>query len=67
MSEAFGRGITHIDARGYYSGSEQTIVFFVVNRFQIAKMKNIIMEIDPNAFVAISEVTDMLGKSVHSK
>lgn len=64
LSEAFGRGITHIDARGYYSGSEQTIIFFVVNRFQIARMKNIITEIDPNAFVAISEVSDMLGKSV---
>jgi len=65
LSEAFGRGITHIDARGYYSGSEQTIIYFVVNRFQIAKMKNIITSIDPNAFVAISEVSDMMGKSVH--
>jgi len=65
LSEAFGRGITHIDARGYYSGSEQTIIYFVVNRFQIAKMKNIITAIDPNAFVAISEVSDMMGKSVH--
>ena len=67
LSEAFGRGITHIDARGYYSGSEQTIIFFVVNRFQIARMKNIITAIDPNAFVSISEVSDMMGKSVHSK
>ena len=65
LSEAFGRGITHIDSRGYYSGKEQTIIFFVVNRFQIAKMKNIITEIDPNAFVSISEVSDMMGKSVH--
>ena len=65
LSEAFGRGITHIDSRGYYSGKEQTIIFFVVNRFQIAKMKNIITAIDPNAFVSISEVSDMMGKSVH--
>ena len=65
LSEAFGRGITHIGARGYYSGQDQTIIYFVVNRFQIARMKSIIMEIDPNAFVAISEVSDMLGKSVH--
>ena len=64
LSEAFGRGITHIDARGYYSGSEQTIIFFVVNRFQIARMKNIVTAIDPNAFITISEVSDVLGRSV---
>ena len=64
LSEAFGRGITHIDARGYYSGSEQTIIFFVVNRFQIARMKNIVTAIDPNAFITISEVSDVLGRSI---
>ena len=33
----------------YYSGKEQTLVYFVVNRFQIAKMKAIIQEVDPDA------------------
>lgn len=64
LSEAFGRGITHIDAKGYYAGKEQTIIYFVVNRFQIAKMKNIVAEIDGNAFVTISEVSDMMGSSI---
>ena len=50
--------------QGYYSGKEQTLVYFVVNRFQIAKMKAIIQEVDPDAFVSISEVSDMLGSSV---
>ena len=40
------------------------MVYFVVNRFQIAKMKAIIQEADPNAFVSIAEVSDMLGSSV---
>lgn len=64
LSEAFGRGITHIDAKGYYAGKEQTIIYFVVNRFQIAKMKDIVSEIDENAFVTISEVSDMMGSSI---
>lgn len=64
LSEAFGRGITQLAARGYYSGREQTMVYFVVNRFQIAKMKAIIQEVDPHAFIAIAEVSDMLGSSV---
>lgn len=64
LSDAFGRGITHIGARGYYSGQEQTIIYFVVNRFQIAKLKSIVSDIDPDAFITIAEVSDVLGKSV---
>lgn len=67
LSEAFGHGITHIDAKGYYAGKEQTIIYFVVNRFQIAKMKDIIAEIDENAFVTISEVSDVMGSSLKSR
>ena len=64
LSEAFGRGVTHIGAKGFYSGKDQTIIYFVVNRFQVARMKQIVTSIDPNAFVSISEVSDLLGKSV---
>lgn len=67
LSEAFGHGITHIDAKGYYAGKEQTIIYFVVNRFQIAKMKDIIAEIDENAFVTISEVSDVMGSSLKNR
>lgn len=65
LSDAFGRGITHIDARGYYSGTEQTIIYFVVNRFQIAKMKALVTQADPDAFITIADVSDVLGRSVH--
>ena len=64
LSEAFGRGITLIEAKGYYSGADQTVIYFVVNRFQIAKLKALVTEIDPNAFITISEVSDILGRSV---
>lgn len=67
LSQAFGRGITHIDAKGYYAAKEQTIIYFVVNRFQIAKMKDIVAEIDENAFVTISEVSDMMGRSLKNE
>lgn len=64
LSEAFGKGVTHIDARGYFSGRDQTIIYFVVNRFQVARMKQLVAGIDPNAFVSISEVSDLFGRSV---
>ena len=64
LSEAFGRGITHIGAKGYYSGADQTIIYFVVNRFQIGRLKALVTEIDPAAFITISEVSDVLGRSL---
>ena len=64
LSEAFGRGITHISAKGYYSGADQTIIYFVVNRFQIGRLKALVTEIDPTAFITISEVSDVLGRSL---
>ncbi len=58
MSE-FKCGTTLMPATGGYSNSEKTVIYFVVNRFQIYKMKNIIRTIDPKAFVAISDVADV--------
>ncbi len=59
LMEAFECGTTKIAARGGYSNADKTIIYFVVNRFQIAKMRNIIQKIDPKAFVTISEVADV--------
>lgn len=64
LSDTFERGITQIDAWGYYSGEPKTAIYFVVNRFQIVKLKSILSKVDPDAFVTISEVSDMMGSSV---
>lgn len=62
MSE-FGCGITLIDAKGGFSGTERKVLYFVVNRFQVMKMKNIVHAIDPLAYITLSEVADIF--SVH--
>lgn len=67
LADTFEKGITHIGAKGYYSDTEQTIIYFVVNRFQISKLKNIVKEIDKNAFITISDVSDVLGRSVKKR
>ncbi|MDE6385580.1 MAG: YitT family protein, partial [Eubacterium sp.] len=67
LSETFGYGITHIDAKGYYKNSEQTIIYFVVNRFQIARMKSIIEEYDPGAFVTINDISEFMGSDIKIK
>ena len=67
ISDEFGRGITQIEARGYYSGQRKCAIYFVVNRFQLTKLKNIIHEIDPYAFITVTEISDVLGTSSKSK
>ena len=55
----FSCGTTKIAAKGGYSNTDKTIIYFVVNRFQIARMRSIIHSIDKGAFVTISEVADV--------
>ena len=61
LSAAFEQGTTNIPARGGYSNKEKTVIYFVVNRFQISKMKDIVHTIDPEAYLTISEVADVLS------
>lgn len=64
LSKAFETGVTQISSKGYYEGKDKTIIYFVVNRFQIGKMKEIVSSIDASAFVTITEVADIMRKSV---
>jgi uncharacterized membrane-anchored protein YitT (DUF2179 family) len=63
LSSAFETGTTKIDAVGGYSNSNKTVVYFVVNRFQVTKMKDIVREIDPKAYITISEVADVFANN----
>lgn len=67
LSEEFGRGITQISAKGYFSGADNCVVYFVVNRFQIPKVKKLVAEADASAFVTITEISDVMGSSVKQK
>lgn len=60
LMTAFECGTTKIAATGGYSSAEKTVIYFVVNRFQIAKMRNIILAIDPKAYVTVSDVADVM-------
>lgn len=63
LSELFESGITRVEAEGGYSGKKLTIVYFIVNRFQVPKMNNAVHEIDPSAFIAIHEISDVFKKN----
>lgn len=59
LTEEFESGMTRVEAQGGYSGAPKTIIYFVVNRFQVTKMKSIVHRIDPLAYITISEVADV--------
>lgn len=59
LSEAFECGITVMEASGYYSGAGKKVVYVVLNRFQIGKMKSIVHENDLTAYISIVEVADV--------
>lgn len=63
LSLEFESGLTKINAVGGYSGIERTVIYFVVNRFQITKMREIISEIDPSAFIALHDITDVFSEN----
>lgn len=59
LSETFGHGMTFLSAKGYYSNSDKRIVYIILNRFQITKMREIVHKIDPTAYISISEVSEI--------
>lgn len=65
-----GRGITEVAARGGYSQTQKALLFCVVTRLEVAKLKNIVSGHDPDAFVVIENVHEVLGghaakRSIH--
>jgi len=61
LTEEFENGVTIIEATGGYSNSPKKIVYFVLNRFQVTKMKDIVHDVDKFAYIAISEVADVFS------
>ncbi len=63
LSAQFKAGGTIVNAVGGYSKDEKQIIYFIVNRFQINKLKSIVSGIDPKAFVSLQDVADVFRHS----
>lgn len=55
------RGATAIKARGLYKNVEREIIFTLVTLKELSSLNEMIKEIDPNAFVIINNVHEVLG------
>ena len=67
IRDRLGRSATFSTVQGAYSNQEFKEITCVINRLEESKMKTIIREIDPNAFVTIYEVVEVKGGNFKKK
>ncbi|RFU70813.1 YitT family protein [Peribacillus saganii] len=56
-----GRGVTYMKGEGAFSGDEKKVIFCVINRLEEAKLKDIVSENDPAAFLAVADIAEVRG------
>lgn len=56
IMDRLGRGITLLDGKGAYSGDETEVIYVVLSRLEIAKLKNIVNGFDEDALITITSV-----------
>ena len=62
LAEQFEASGTIVNAVGGYSKESKEIIYFIVNHFQINKLKKIVHDVDPAAFISLQEVSDIIRK-----
>lgn len=60
--DEIGRGITVLQGWGGFSKEPRPVLYVVVSRSQISALKRLIADIDPDAFVVVSEAHEVLGE-----
>lgn len=60
LSNEFSDSGTIVNATGGYSKEKKSIVYFIINHFQLYKLKKLVHEVDSHAFISIYEVHDVI-------
>ena len=61
IMEETKRGITLIDAKGGYTQKEIGMLYCVVGQYQLIRVKTIVKEVDPSAFMIVADVHEVIG------
>lgn len=59
------RGATVLKGSGAYTGREKNVLYVVVARPQVLRLKKIVQQLDPEAFVIVNNVFEVLGEGFH--
>jgi uncharacterized membrane-anchored protein YitT (DUF2179 family) len=62
LMERLDRGVTGLDGNGMYTKMSKKVLLCVVSKRQIVKLKEIVKEIDKDAFVIVADVREVLGE-----
>jgi len=60
------RGITEINAKGAYTGTDKTVLLVAIPHTEVSKAKKIILSIDPSSFVIVGTATEIIGQGFKS-
>lgn len=61
INDKLERGVTYLYAQGYYSGSDTKVILTAVKKGQLAQLKELVVSIDPDAFIIMQEAHQVLG------
>ncbi|WP_372634384.1 YitT family protein [Cohnella sp.] len=67
ITRVLDRGVTLMPAVGAFSGENKTVIYCVVGRFEIGKLKSLVRQHDRRAFIVISDVHDVLGEGFRNE
>ncbi|MBM7713066.1 YitT family protein [Siminovitchia sp. FSL H7-0308] len=56
-----GRGVTYLKGEGAFTGDKKRVIFCVVTRLEESKLKTIVNDFDPNAFIAFGNISEVKG------
>lgn len=62
IMEEMERGVTVLKGQGSFSKQDRNVLYCVVGKNEIVRLKSVITSVDPHAFVAVSDVHDVLGE-----
>ena len=61
VNDQLGRGVTYLYGQGYYSKNDTKVILAAVKKDQLAQLKELVVGIDPNAFIIVQEAHQVLG------
>lgn len=66
IMKEIGRGVTILNAQGGFTHYEKRVLYTIVSIWQLAKVKDIVQEVDPTAFMSVMDTVEVLGKGFNT-
>jgi uncharacterized membrane-anchored protein YitT (DUF2179 family) len=61
INARLGRGVTYIKGQGAFTGDNKKVIFSIITRLEESKLTTIVEDIDPTAFLAIADISEVRG------